>query len=101
MLNFDPRRKLKTRTNNCPKYLKAEGALSSKPEGTPIGDEDVESPSAAKNISRSRRQASNNPRESGSRGDDRGGGTGVGFGGYGTVEAGVDEGAPLLREEVT
>lgn len=64
-------------------------------------NEDVESQptTAANSAPRSRIQARSSRRETGSGGENRGGVNGGGFGG--SVEAGVDEGEPLLREEVT
>lgn len=84
------------------------GALGSKLRGTSSGDirEDIESqataavPATVNNASRSWKQPRNNPREEGLVQDVGGRGNGGGFGGYGAMEAEVDEGEPLLCEEV-
>lgn len=90
----------------CPQQLQGKDGLSPEFERTSSGDfnEDVESQSARAANGRapkSRRQAPNNHREMDRGGNDRGGENSGRFGGYGSLKAGVDEGEPLLREEVT
>lgn len=83
------------------------GSLGPTFTGTPSGDirQDVESqstaavPVAVSSASRRWKQARNIAREGGS-GDVGGRGNDGGFGGYGGVEVDVDEGEPLLCEEV-
>lgn len=93
-----------------PPKIQMAGALGSRFRGTSSGDvrQDVESQSTAaiqstvnSRASRSWKQVLNNPRESGVGGGEAGGrGNGGGFGEHGAVEAEVDEGEPLLCEEV-
>lgn len=85
-----------------PPQIQMEGTLGSRFSVNSSGEfhEDGESqpiatvPSIVNDASRSWKQARNNPREGSSRGN------GGGFGGYGVTEAEVDEGEPLLCEEV-
>lgn len=100
----------RSESNPPPPKIQMAGTLDSRFRGTSFGDvrEDVESQSTAavqstvnSSASRSWKQAVNNPREGGIGGGEVGGeGNGGGFGRHAPVEAEVDEGEPLLCEEV-